>query len=115
MKLLRVLVLAAIAGGLSACGGGSSAPATTVAPNSITIKNIAYNPSNLTIKVGDTVTWLFKDGGVPHNVDGKASQADLYSGSPQTGGSYHYTFTKAGTYHFVCDVHSSMTGTITVS
>ena len=115
MKLLRVLVLAAAVGGLSACGGGSSAPATSPPPNSITAKNIAFNPSTVTVKVGDTVTWLFKDGSVPHNVDGKGSLSDLYSGSPQTGGAYHYTFAKAGTYHFVCDVHSTMTGTIVVS
>ena len=115
MKLLRVLVLAAAIAGINACGGGSSAPATSAAPNSITIKNIAFNPSTVSVRVGDTVTWLFKDGSVPHNVDGKSGLADFYSGSPQSGGTYHYTFSKAGTYHFVCDVHNTMTGTIIVS
>jgi plastocyanin len=112
--------LAAVAGGLLAlvtagCGGGSSGPPTTLGPNSIVMKNIAYSPTTLTLKVGDTVNFVWKDGSIPHNVDGASDLSDFSSGNAKTSGSYNYTFKKAGTYAYHCDVHPQMTGTITVT
>lgn len=105
----------ALAGIVSGCGGGSSSPPTTLPPDTVVIKNSAFNPDTLKLKVGDKVTWLWEDGSIPHNVDGKSDLAGLYSGAPKTSGSYSYTFTTAGTFHVTCDVHPSMHLTITVS
>jgi plastocyanin len=65
--------------------------------------------------VGDVVRWEFQDGAVVHNVDGKGSLPDFFSGNPQSSGAYQYTFRTAGTYHYHCDVHPTMTGTVIVS
>jgi plastocyanin len=118
MKMSRSL--ATIAGGaialsIAGCGGGTSSPPTTLGPNSIIMRNIAYVPTTLTVKVGDQVTWVWKDGSIPHNVDGASDLSDFSSGGPKTSGTYSYTFKKAGSYAFHCDVHPAMTGTVTVS
>jgi plastocyanin len=110
---LSVLAVSGLVSALSACGGGGSSAAAP--PGTVLVKNISFIPSSITAKVGDTVTWEFKDGATAHNVDGKAALADLYSGNPQSGGSFHYRFSKAGTYRYTCDVHPSMIATVTVS
>jgi plastocyanin len=118
MKMSRSLstIAAGLAAlGLAGCGGGSSGPPTTLGPNTILMKNIAYSPTTLSVKVGDTVTWVWRDGSIPHNVDGASDLSNFTSGNPKTSGAYTYTFKKAGSYAFHCDVHPAMTGTITVS
>jgi len=99
----------------AACGGGSSGPPTTLGPNSVVVSGLAYKPADLSVKVGDSVTWSFQDGSVPHNVDGASDLNDFSSGTPQTSGTYTYKFKKAGSYSYHCDVHPFMKGTITVS
>jgi plastocyanin len=112
-RFVSALVLVGAVSVMTACGGGgSSAPPP---PGTVVVQNLSFNPSSVSVKVGDTVTWQFKDGATAHNVDGKTSQPGLYSGNPQAGGSYRFTFTKAGTYRYVCDVHPSMVATVTVS
>jgi plastocyanin len=111
-RVVSSLSILAALSGLSACGGGSSAPPP---PGTVVVKNLSFMPSGISAKVGDTVTWQFKDGSTAHNVDGKATLPGFYSGNPQSGGSYHYTFSKAGSYRYTCDVHPFMIGTVTVS
>jgi len=114
-RAVAVVGLSAAAAGLVGCGGGGSTTPTTLGPNSDVIKNIAFIPSTMSVKVGDTVTWVWKDGSIPHNVNGKATLPDLYSGNPKTAGTYQYTFRQAGTFHVTCDVHTSMHLTVNVS
>jgi plastocyanin len=118
MKTSRFLVVVAAGvatAALAGCGGGSSGPPTTLGPNTIVMKNIAYSPTMLSVKVGDAVTWVWKDGPIPHNVDGASDLSDFTSGNPKSSGTYTYTFKKAGSYAFHCDVHPGMMGTINVS
>ena len=84
----------------------------------VEVKNYSFTPSNLTIQVGDMVTWSNIEG--THNVDGKKA---IFSGNPESFGNdvasapwqYSFTFTIAGTYNYHCDPHASfMTGSITV-
>ena len=37
------------------------------------------------------------------------------SGNIEAGGTFEFTFTEAGTFPFHCDIHPSMTGTVTVT
>jgi plastocyanin len=121
--LAAVLTLA-----LAGCGGNNDAQLTTgpavdpgaknVAPEDqagtkVTMKDIAFKPSSLKVKVGDTVTWVNEDA-VEHNVTattGAKFRSELFG----KGKTYEYKATKAGTIKYVCTVHPGMEGTLTVT
>jgi plastocyanin len=107
-------------------GGGGSAQTTTEeqqpadsgssggtgAAAEVTMKGIKFNPADVTIKPGETVTWSNADT-VGHDVTGDGFK----SGSPgdlSNGDTFEHTFKKAGTYDYVCTVHPGMKGTVTV-
>jgi plastocyanin len=71
-----------------------------------------FVPGELTITVGDTVTWTNSDT-VPHTVTSDDG-GPLDSGIIDAGATWSYTFTEPGTYSFYCEVHPSMQGTVTV-
>lgn len=84
------------------------------ATNSVTIQNFAFNPSDITVKKGTTVTWTNQDS-TGHTVtesDGQTGPASQVLGSGQT---YSFTFNQAGTFHYHCTIHSEMTGSVTVT
>ncbi len=86
---------------------------------------LAFEPSNLTIKAGDTVTWV-NNKMAPHNVIFDAAQvpggkevADKLSQEQLTfspGESYSSTFTEPGEYTYFCAPHrgAGMVGKIIV-
>ena len=78
-----------------------------------------FSPAELTINVGDTVTWT-NEGGF-HNVVSDVLDAEknplFSSGAPSTDNwTYTFTFNTPGTYRYVCQPHETigMVGTITV-
>jgi amicyanin len=75
--------------------------------------NFAYSPATLTITVGDTVTWTNHDS-APHNVVVSDGPEKFTSPTLQTGQSFSYTFTKAGTYAYYCSIHPNMKASVTV-
>jgi plastocyanin len=101
----------------SSGGSGSAAvktlPATTPSGSVVvTMKNIQFVPSHVTVKVGQKITWT-NDDQVAHTVTAiKGAKFD--SGIVNGGGNYHFTPTKAGTISYVCTIHPNQTGTITV-
>lgn len=118
---------------LAACGssGSSAAPAapaaSAAAPSAaaaacaastdagtvaVSIHGFAFDPPQVTAKVGDVIAFS--------NGDTTAHTATLDDGSCETGNIAPGTtaalvFTAPGTYPFHCAIHSSMKGTITVS
>jgi plastocyanin len=58
---------------------------------------------------GGTVTWEWDDGNVVHDVKSGDFKSEL-----QKEGTFEHTFEEAGTYDYVCSVHPSMKGTVTV-
>jgi plastocyanin len=88
-------------------GAGGGAGATEVSMESITFK-----PEQVTVKTGDTVTWVNNDT-VGHDVTGD----DFKSGPPgamENGDTFEHTFDAAGTFDYVCTVHPGMKGSVTV-
>lgn len=75
----------------------------------VEIKSFRYNPSLLTIKVGDTVRWTNKDR-ARHDAYGDGWSTVLLS----QGESAEYTFTEPGVYEYICSVHPSMHGKVIV-
>ena len=96
----------------AASGGGS---ATTAAASggaaTVVAKDIAYNPTELTVKVGDTITFK-NDDGFAHTFT--ANNGEFDSGNVDGGGSFTFTPDADGTIAFHCKIHSNMKGTITV-
>jgi plastocyanin len=85
----------------SSSGGGA---AKTVA-----IKNFAFGPPSMTVKVGDKITWT-NDDDAPHTVTG----GELDSGNLAKGATFTFTADKAGTISYICAIHPTMKGSITV-
>ena len=77
----------------------------------VTMKDIQFDPQAVTVSVGQTVRWTNEDD-VQHDADAKNGEfeSELYG----KGGTQEYKAEKAGTIEYVCSVHPSMTGTITV-
>jgi len=76
----------------------------------VTIDNFTFNPPELTVKVGDTVTWTNRDD-IPHTV---MSAGKFRSAALDTDNTFSFTFTQAGDYKYFCGLHPQMTGTIKV-
>jgi plastocyanin len=90
---------------------GAAAP---VAGNSVAIKGFAFAPADLTVAAGTKVTWTNQDSDA-HTVTSQGSGGPLNSKAMNTGDTFSYTFTKAGTYKYLCTIHPFMTATVTVT
>ena len=124
VSLPSVIVVAAIAGAQLRPAGASTTP--------IEIKMIdtppTFQPSTLSIKVGDTVEWKNVGTTVHHASTDSSSAinpADVIkpsnakpfdSGFLQPGQSFSYTFTVPGKYKYICAPHetSGMSGEVVV-
>jgi plastocyanin len=97
--------------------GGPAAPTVV----SVTARNLAFEPASFTLSAGAPAAIEFQNQDpLPHNIaiyrDSSASE-NLFRGEIFSGpATRRYTFTAPppGTYFFRCDVHPTMTGTVTV-
>ena len=60
------------------------------------------------------MTWKWTQGGVPHNVTPAERRAGSAT-SCKKGFTFSKTFSKTGTFKYVCTIHSSMKMTVKVS
>lgn len=91
----------------AANAGGKSATGAL----SIEIKNFAFNPKELQVPVGSTVTWTNLDS-VAHTAT--ADDGAFNSGNLNPGEGYSFEFETAGSFTYNCSYHPSMQGTIVV-
>jgi plastocyanin len=99
-------------GGASGGGGGGGGA-------EVGMRNIQFDPADVTIKAGETVTWTNNEG-VPHDVDKTGGPGPQFSSGPEggmmEGASFEHTFDRPGTYEYVCRVHApGMAGTVEVT
>lgn len=91
-------------------------PSTTTvppaSPSNIMIHNFSFSPPSITVARGATITWTNMDS-VRHTVTSDTNLFD--SGFLSPGSTFKFTFNTPGTYTYHCNIHSSMTGTITVT
>ena len=104
-----VAALGLIATGLVAVGGVGAVGA---APAAVVIQHYAFAPGQLTVAVGDTVTWTNRDA-VGHDVT-SIGAGPLASGRLAAGQAYSATFASAGTFRYTCTIHPDMVGVVTV-
>jgi plastocyanin len=129
VRIRRTAALAAVAaaaallvaGCSSSSSDSSSSGSTTTAAgsssagaNAISIKNFAFNPAELRVKVGDKIT-VSNDDSTTHTMSADDTSTGVDTGNISPGSSKTVTFTKPGTFVYHCHIHSSMTGTVTVA
>jgi plastocyanin len=114
---IRYLLLAAflvLAGAFSVHHGSSASAQDAI---TVSMINNTFAPAALTVSAGTTVTWLNNEDpngtDVTHDII-TDDYTTINSGYVDPGQSASFTFTDPGTYHYVCDLHALMEGTITV-
>src|SRR5512137_1180295 len=81
------------------------------ATTNVKIVDFAFEPADVTIKVGDTVTWT-NTGSSEHTTTSGTTTGGVRhpdgqwdSGSLVTGRTFSHTFTKAGVFPYYCNIH----------
>ncbi|MGY8665172.1 cupredoxin family copper-binding protein [Bradyrhizobium sp. UFLA05-109] len=74
------------------------------------IDNFTFQPPELTVKTGTTITWTNRDD-IPHTI---VSAGKFRSKTLDTDDKFSFTFTAAGDYKYFCSLHPHMTGLIKV-
>jgi plastocyanin len=130
MFALRVISVSALLMFAIGCGGDSSsspaAPSPTPSPaptsdgasSTVTIPmgaealgNRAFNPDEVNVAVGGTVTWVNADK-VSHTSTSNATGWN--SGTIAAGQQFATVFPTAGTFPYHCTIHPGMVGTVVV-
>ena len=70
----------------------------------------SFVPQTLTVPVGAVVRWV-NSSSANHTV---TSNDELFDEAVSPGEVFSYTFSTAGTYNYICTIHSGMSGTIVV-
>jgi plastocyanin len=97
----------------------AAAPAAPATPepaggSAITMDNIAFTPSEVTVAAGTIVTWTNAQAGVPHTTTADGGQWD--SGRMETGATFSFMFSVPGDYAFFCAIHPArMRGVVHVT
>lgn len=110
--LSRSLIATLIVAGLAACGKDDSSSPTPEGPVVRATTANVFTPAQLTVDVGDQVTWIF--GAVAHDV-----VFNMVAGAPANieataGRNVARTFSTAGTFPYQCTLHDGMTGSVVV-
>jgi plastocyanin len=119
----RISVAAAVAAaglvvGAAGCAGsegGSSTTTTEARPPfeaTVTIEDLRFDPRQVEVAVGGSVTWV-NDDVISHLI---VSTTPNVIDSPLIGkaGSYTRSFSAPGTYRYYCNIHNSLKGEVVV-
>jgi amicyanin len=93
-----------------ATNGNAASPA--VATTAVKLTNFAFSPATAQVKVGATVVWT-NDDSVQHDV--RFDNGGISSNVLDHDDTFSHTFTKPGTYHYICSIHPFMHGTVIVT
>jgi plastocyanin len=107
MKLLASTVALATTAILLVPAG----PADARASASVTVADMAFSPSSVTVGLGESVTWTFQDATAHTST---SDQGFWDSGTRSGGATYARAFTSAGTFAYHCSIHSMMRGKVAV-
>jgi plastocyanin len=79
----------------------------------VSIPGFEFSPPDLSISPGDIVTWT-NDHTITHTTTSDDGGVEWDSGDLLPGESFSHTFDMAGIYPYLCTIHPSMTGIVTV-
>ncbi|VVB54786.1 Copper binding proteins, plastocyanin/azurin family [uncultured archaeon] len=78
----------------------------------VDVKDFAFSPQDVRVKVNDVVVWTNRDS-VPHAIVSD-SGGELNSALLNNGETFSHLFKSAEVVNYHCSVHPSMKGTVTV-
>lgn len=99
-----MLALGACAVTPAACGQRSGHP-------TIAMDGTSFSPRSMSVKVGDTVTWVNRDP-FPHNVTSRTG--GFRSGDVEPDERWELHATTPGTFAYECTLHPGMKATLVV-
>jgi plastocyanin len=100
---LAVLAVLAAAATMALIPSGALGGARSASGHTVTLKEIGFHPGTLNIRRGGRVTWLWRDGGLEHNVTFHG-----FHSRTQGHGSYTVKFTRSGRYNYECTIHVAL-------
>ena len=106
---MRNVALQAALSSLFLLADASLAPAGDAA--NVVIADLEFKPSTITVRIGDTVTWINKDF-VEHTATSRDGVFDV--ATPKTKPA-HWRAQKEGDFAYYCRLHPNMTGVIRVT
>jgi len=90
------------------------APGGGAAGHTVTIQNFAFSPATLSVAPGTTITVVNKDS-TTHTLTSTSSPAAFNTGDIDGGATVTFKApSKAGSYAYICTIHTFMHGTLTV-
>ena len=101
--LLTAAVLACASHGTNAL----AAPGT----HQVVIEGMQFSPQSLVVKAGDMVVWVNKDAFVH---DATAIDGSFKAKPIAPNGSWKFKANKKGTFAYICTIHPTMKGSLTV-
>lgn len=105
---------------------GAATTTAAAAKSEVAIRKVRYSPQDVTIRRGDSITWVHQDGGLPHNVvaddgsfDSNPTCGHSSGACMKAGDRYTRAFTQPGTVSYYCRLHGApggqgMAGTVRV-
>ncbi len=127
-RLAACAALFALTGVACASGDETASPAAEAPTGgpTITIKLIAFTPTNVQLAAGGTVTWRQDDVATHTVTSGRGEQTGgtatakpdgrFDSGNITKGKNFQFSFAEPGAYPFFCAIHpATMTGVVTVT
>lgn len=109
---LFVAALALLAGSASS---GAVPEGRKPAAHTVAMEAMQFKPATLTVRPGDSVTWINKDIVAHTATSPAAAKVRFDSQMIAVGREWKHTFTKAGKYDYVCTYHPTMKAVIEVT
>lgn len=95
--------------GISAVAALAALPARAATDHAVAIQGMKFAPADLSVAVGDTVTFTNMDS-APHT--GSAKDGSFDTGKLSKGKSATVTISAAGDHAYFCKIHTAMKGVI---
>jgi len=90
-------------------------PPTDGGEAEVVMRNTTFQPEEITVPPGTTVTWTNEDS-LQHTVTSgtRGNPTDMFDETVPGGDSFSFTFEEPGTYEYFCSIHPGMSGVVMV-
>src|SRR4051812_33080699 len=100
---LIVMIVAVLATGVWTAAKSHAATWT------VSIRDFSFQPAEITVHIGDTVTWVNNDSETHAIQGGPMNSPDLAPGDR-----FSFTFQQSGDVNYICRIHTYMSGVVHV-